>query len=85
MYVEEWFLEKLLREEAERRQANPGPLLKVPFYTVRSELFEKADIEMRAYEMPISKIIEDNSVKDIRRQVDAKLFEEFYELFFEEK
>jgi hypothetical protein len=42
----------------------------VPFYTISSEKFEKTEQELLAYEMPITKIIEDNSVKDMQEIKD---------------
>ena len=42
----------------------------IPFYTISSEKFEKTEQELLAYEMPITKIIEDNSVKDIQEIED---------------
>ncbi len=38
----------------------------IPFYTISSEKFEKVEQELLAYEMPITKIIEENSVKDMQ-------------------
>jgi len=38
----------------------------VGFHTISSEIFEKTEQELMAYEMPITKIIEDNTVKDIQ-------------------
>ncbi|MHA2333743.1 MAG: hypothetical protein ACXAEU_17085 [Candidatus Hodarchaeales archaeon] len=38
----------------------------VPFYTISSEKFEKVQQELLAYKMPITKVIEDNTVKDIQ-------------------
>lgn len=70
MYIEEWILEKLLREEAERRQTNPGSVLDVPFFRVQSERFLKNEQELKAYEMPITKIILDNSVKAMSDEID---------------
>jgi len=43
-----------------------APRYEIPFWTVSSEIFEKTEQELMAYEMPITKIIEDNSVKDIQ-------------------
>ncbi len=86
MYIEEWILEKLLREEWERSKGYLYmPYVEVPFYRVKSESFAIADMELKAYELPISKIIEDNSVKDIARLENQQLFEEFEKLFLEEK
>jgi hypothetical protein len=42
----------------------------IPFFTISSEKFEKTEQELLAYEMPITKIIEDNSVKDIQEIKD---------------
>jgi hypothetical protein len=42
----------------------------IPFFTIASEKFEKVEQELLAYEMPITKVIEDNSVKDIQEVED---------------
>lgn len=42
------------------------------FFTISSEIFEKTEQELLAYEMPITKIIEDNSVKDIQEVEDRE-------------
>ncbi len=44
----------------------------IPFFTISSEKFEKVEQELLAYEMPITKIIEDNSVKDIQEIEDRE-------------
>jgi hypothetical protein len=44
----------------------------VPFFTISSEKFEKTEQELLAYEMPITKIIEDNSVKDLQEIKDRE-------------
>ena len=44
----------------------------IPFFTIMSEKFEKVEQELLAYEMPITKIIEDNSVKDIQEIEDRE-------------
>ena len=49
-----------------------GPRAEVPFFTISSEKFEKVEQELLAYEMPITKIIEDNSVKDIQEIEDRE-------------
>jgi hypothetical protein len=43
-----------------------APKYEIPFFTISSEKFEKVEQELLAYEMPITKVIEDNSVKDIQ-------------------
>ncbi len=47
-----------------------GDRVACAFYTISSELFQKAEQELLAYEMPITKIIEENSVKDIQEVED---------------
>lgn len=44
----------------------------IPFFTISSEKFEKVEQELLAYEMPITKVIEDNSVKDIQEIEDRE-------------
>jgi len=44
----------------------------VAFWTISSEKFEKTEQELLAYEMPITKVIEDNSVKDIQEIEDRE-------------
>jgi hypothetical protein len=49
-----------------------APRAEIPFYTISSEKFEKTEQELLAYEMPITKVIEDNSVKDIQEIEDRE-------------
>lgn len=49
-----------------------GPKAEIAFYTIASEVFQKTEQELLAYEMPITKIIEDNSVKDIQEVEDRE-------------
>lgn len=49
-----------------------GSRAEIPFFTISSEKFEKNEQELLAYEMPITKIIEDNSVKDIQEIEDRE-------------
>lgn len=42
------------------------------FFTLSSEKFEKPEQELLAYRMPITKIIEDNSVKDLQEVKDRE-------------
>jgi hypothetical protein len=44
----------------------------VAFFTISSEIFQKTEQELLAYEMPITKIIEENSVKDIQEIEDRE-------------
>lgn len=49
-----------------------GSRAEVAFYTISSEMFQKTEQELLAYEMPITKIIEENSVKDIQEIEDRE-------------
>ena len=49
-----------------------GPKAEISFYTIASEVFQKTEQELLAYEMPITKIIEENSVKDIQEIEDRE-------------
>lgn len=49
-----------------------GPKAEVGFFTVASEVFQKTEQELLAYEMPITKIIEENSVKDLQEVEDRE-------------
>lgn len=49
-----------------------APKAEVPFFTITSEKFEKTEQELLAYEMPITKVIEDNTVKDIQEIEDRE-------------
>lgn len=49
-----------------------APRYEIPFFTVSSERFEKTEQELLAYRMPITKVIEDNSVRDIQEVEDHR-------------
>jgi hypothetical protein len=49
-----------------------APRVECPFYTISSEKFEKTEQELLAYQMPITKVIEDNSVKDLQEIKDRE-------------
>ena len=49
-----------------------GERYEIGFYTISSEKFEKTEQELLAYEMPITKIVEDNSLKDIQEIEDRE-------------
>ena len=49
-----------------------GEKAEVAFFTISSEMFQKTEQELLAYEMPITKIIEENSVKDIQEIEDRE-------------
>jgi hypothetical protein len=48
-----------------------GKRYAVPFYRIASEDFSKDETELLAYDYPITKVIEENSVKDIQGIEDA--------------
>lgn len=49
-----------------------GARYEIPFFTITSEKFEKVEQELLAYEMPLTKIIEDNTVKDLQEIEDRQ-------------
>lgn len=49
-----------------------GDRFEIPFFTISSERFEKTEQELMAYRMAITKIIEENSVKDIQEIEDHR-------------
>jgi len=46
--------------------------VEVGFFTISSEIFQKTEQELLAYGMPITRIIEENSVKDIQEIEDRE-------------
>lgn len=52
-----------------------GKRYALPFFKVESEKFVKSEGELLAYDYPITKVIEENSVKDIQRVEDEKFIE----------
>ena len=49
-----------------------APKAEIGFFTISSEMFQKTEQELLAYEMPITKVIEENSVKDIQEIEDRE-------------
>ena len=49
-----------------------GDRFEAPFFTISSEKYEKTEQELMVYRMPITKIIEDNSVKDLQEVKDRE-------------
>jgi hypothetical protein len=49
-----------------------APRMEVPFFTISSEKYEKNEQELLAYRMPVTKVIEDNSVKDLQEIKDRE-------------
>lgn len=52
-----------------------GKRYAIPFFKIESEKFVKSEAELLAYDYPITKVIEENSVKDIQRIEDSKFIE----------
>lgn len=52
-----------------------GNRAEIKFYTISSEKFEKAEQELRAYEYPVQKVIENNTVKDIEKVEDGRFID----------
>lgn len=52
-----------------------GKRYALPFFKIESEKFMKSEGELLAYDYPITKVIEDNSIKDIQRVEDEKFIE----------
>jgi len=48
-----------------------GKRYSIPFSTISSDRFQKAEDELRAYRMPLTKVIEQNIVRDIQEQEDV--------------
>ena len=49
-----------------------SPRYEIPFFKISSEKFTKEEAELLAYDFPITKVIEDNSIKDIQYAEDSK-------------
>lgn len=60
--------------EADERYIS-GKRYALPFFKIESEKFVKSEGELMAYDYPITKVIEENSVKDIQRIEDEKFIE----------
>jgi hypothetical protein len=52
-----------------------GTRYTIPFSSISSERFSKTEQELLAYEMPITKVIEENSVKDIQKIEDERFLQ----------
>jgi hypothetical protein len=48
-----------------------GKRFAIPFFSISSQFYEKTEQELFAYEMPVIKVIEENSVKDIQEVEDV--------------
>lgn len=49
-----------------------APRVEIPFYTISSELFEKPQQELYAYDIPLTKVVENNALKDIQEIEDRE-------------
>ena len=54
-----------------------GERFEIPFFLVASDDFQKTEEELLAYEMPLTEVIEKNSVKDIQKQEDSAWIKKF--------
>ncbi len=52
-----------------------GDRYEIPFYKIESEKFSKSEGELLAFDYPVTKVIEDNSVKDIQTIEDTRFIE----------
>lgn len=55
--------------EADERYIQ-GKRYAIPFFKIESEKFVKSEAELLAYDYPVTKVIEENSVKDIQKVED---------------
>src|SRR5439155_22019887 len=55
-----------LRGKAYERYVE-GDRYEIPFWKVESDKFTKQEAELLAYDYPVTKVIEENSVKDIEK------------------
>jgi len=49
-----------------------GDRYEIPFFKIESEKFSKSEGELLAFDYPVTKVIEDNSVKDIQTVEDGR-------------
>lgn len=52
-----------------------GKRYSIPFFKIESEKFSKSEAELLAYDYPVTKVIEENSIKDIQAVEDEKFIE----------
>lgn len=62
------------RGEAEDKYVQ-GSRYALPFFKIESPKFQKTEGELLAYDYPITKVIEENSIKDIQAVEDEKFIE----------
>jgi hypothetical protein len=52
-----------------------GKRYSIQFHTISSDQFQKTESELRAYRMPLTKVIEQNIVRDIQEQEDLSFMQ----------
>lgn len=52
-----------------------GDRYEIPFFKIESDKFRKNEAELLAFDYPVTKVIEENSVKDIQKVEDGKFIE----------
>lgn len=52
-----------------------GVRYEIPFYKIESDKYSKQEAELMAYDYPVTKVIEENSVKDVQSVEDGKFIE----------
>lgn len=52
-----------------------APRYQINMFVISSERFQKSEEELRSYKMPLTKVIEQNTVKDIQEQIDVTFME----------
>lgn len=62
------------RGEAEDKYVQ-GRRYAIPFFKIESQKFQKQEAELLAYDYPITKVIEENSIKDLQVVEDEKFIE----------
>lgn len=62
------------RGEAEDKYIQ-GKRYALPFFKIESQKFQKSEGELLAYDYPITKVIEENSIKDLQAVEDEKFIE----------
>lgn len=62
------------RGEAEDKYIQ-GRRYALPFFKIESQKFQKQEAELLAYDYPITKVIEENSIKDLQTVEDEKFVE----------
>ena len=54
-----------------------GERFEIPFWAIASHDYQKTEEELLAYEMPLTDVIEKNSIKDIQKQEDSAWIRKF--------